>query len=285
MEGFNTMTTKKQDQNKLTVATENSAKSQGKKGTAAHKGDMNQNQNDKFTAQSEKNSSAKDDSETSQKLESLLEFLQGDLSSTEPDAALKMVNEWYTFVHQSKQPELKEIASGLKELQKLLKHDEVTGHDLGELLIHLGEQTSDVASEAEKELKTPLQRAGKQVTKVGQSLAKEEDRQHLEALDSLTDVLGQDAGSIDLESASGGIDRWYELLHKSEDENLKEIADELKKLKQILKSNKVKPAELSEKLIHLGELTTESASNAGRGFKGAVQKLGKMLTKFGKSME
>ncbi len=279
------MATKKQDQSNANVATKSSEKSQDKKGTAAHKGDTNQNHSDKSTTQSEKNSSAKDSSETLQKLESLLEFLQGDLSSTKLDAALKMVDEWYTYAHQSKQPELKEIASGLKELQKLLKHDEVTGHELGELLVHLGEQTSDVASEADKELETSLQRAGKQFTKVGQSLAKEEDRQHLESLDSLTDVLEQDADSIDLDAASGGIDRWYELLHKSEDENLKEIAGELKKLKQILKSNKAKPAELSKKLTQLGELTTESASNAGRGFKGAVQKLGKMLTKFGKSIE
>jgi hypothetical protein len=285
MDGFNTMATKKQDHSKSNVATESSEKSQDKKGTAAHKGDKNQHENDKSTARLEKNSSAKDDSEILQKLDSLLEFLQSDLSSTKPDAALEMVDEWYSLVHQSRQPELKEIASGLKELQKLLKHDEVTGHDLGELLIHLGEQTGDVASEADKGLKTPLQRAGNQVAKVGQSLAKEEDRQHLEALDSLKDMLGQDADSIDLESANGGIDHWYDLLHKSEDKSFKEIANELKKLKQILKSNKAKPADISEKLVQLGELTTESASNAGRGFKGAVQKLGKMLTKFGKSME
>ena len=56
--------------------------------------------------------------EPAQKLESLSESLQGELSSIDPDAALKMIDELHGLVHQSKQPEAKEIATGLKELQK-----------------------------------------------------------------------------------------------------------------------------------------------------------------------
>ena len=222
--------------------------------------------------------------EPAQKLESLSEALQGDLSSIDPDAALKMIDELHGLVHQSKQPEAKEIATGLKELQKQLKRKEPSGHELGELIGHLGEQTSEIAAVAEKELKAPLQRLGKQLVKVGRSLAKAEDLHHLEGLDAVVDILEQDPSKSDPKSAVGEIDRWYDLLHKSEDESLKAIATELKQLKQLLKASKTKGADLSEKLIEIGEQTTAAAANAGRGFKGVIQKLGKVLTTFGKSL-
>ena len=222
--------------------------------------------------------------EPAQKLESLSEALQGDLSSIDPDTALKMIDELHGLVHQSKQPEAKEIATGLKELQKQLKRKEPSGHELGELIGHLGEQTSEIAAQAEKELKAPLQRLGKQLVKVGRSLAKAEDLHHLEGLDAVVDILEQDPSKSDPKSAVGEIDRWYDLLHKSEDEGLKALATELKQLKQLLKASKTKGADLSEKLIEIGEQTTAAAANAGRGFKGVIQKLGKVLTTFGKSL-
>lgn len=222
--------------------------------------------------------------EPAQKLESLSAALQGELGSIDPDAALKMIDELHGLVHQSKQPEAKEIATGLKELQKQLKRKEPSGHELGELIGHLGEQTSDLAAEAEKELKAPLQRLGKQLVKVGRSLAKAEDLHHLEGLDAVVDILEQDPSKSDPKSAVGEIDRWYDLLHKSEDESLKALATELKQLKQLLKASKTKGADLSEKLIEIGEQTTAAAANAGRGFKGVIQKLGKVLTTFGKSL-
>ena len=222
--------------------------------------------------------------EPAQKLESLSEALQGDISSIDPDVALKTIDELYSLVHKSKQPEAKEIATGLKELQKQLKRKEPSGHELGELIGHLGEQTSEIAAEAEQELKAPLQRLGKQLVKVGRSLAKAEDLHHLEGLDAVVDILEQDPSKSDPKSAVGEIDRWYDLLHKSEDESLKALATELKQLKQLLKASKTKGADLSEKLIEIGEQTTAAAANASRGFKGVIQKLGKVLTTFGKSL-
>ncbi|MCY7335874.1 MAG: hypothetical protein LH613_06615 [Chamaesiphon sp.] len=222
--------------------------------------------------------------EPAQKLESLSEELQGDLSSIDPDVALKTIDELYSLVHKSKQPEAKEIATGLKELQKQLKRKEPSGHELGELIGHLGEQTSEIAAGAEKELRAPLQRLGKQLVKVGRSLAKAEDLHHLEGLDAVVDILEQDPSKSDPKSAVGEIDRWYDLLHKSEDESLKALATELKQLKQLLKASKTKGADLSEKLIEIGDHTTAAAANAGRGFKGVIQKLGKVLTTFGKSL-
>jgi hypothetical protein len=223
-------------------------------------------------------------SETLQDLDSLTKALQGDLTSIDPEAAIKMIDDWQSLLKQSKDSEFKEIGSGLKELQKLVKSDKV-GHDLGELLVHLGEQTGDVANNADKELKMPVQNLGKQLATIGRSLTKEDDRLNHEAINSLMEVIDQDLEKIDTKAAVGGIDHWYDLLSKSEDKNLKAIATELKELKKLLTGSKSKPIDLSKRLIKLGEHTTEAAENAGKGFKGITQKLGKSLIKIGNSLD
>jgi hypothetical protein len=233
---------------------------------------------------SEKKTTDKDAAETIQDLNSLAKALQGDLSSIDSDAALKMMDEWQSLVNKSKDAELKEIGTGLKELQKLLKSDK-TGHDLGELLVHLGEQTGDVATDAGKELKMPVQNLGKQLAKIGRSLIQESDRPNHEAINSLMEVIDCDLDKIDTKAAVGGIDGWYEILNKCEDKNLKAIATELKELKKLLTGSKSKGGDLSEKLTILGEQTIEAAANAGRGFKGVTQKLGKSLIKIAKSID
>jgi hypothetical protein len=237
----------------------------------------------KKTEKSAKSANSESKDAAPKQLESLLKALQGDLSTLDPDAMLKTLDDLYSVVHQSKQPEAKEIASGLKELQKLLKRKEPSGHEIGESIEHLGAQTSDIAADADKALKTPLQHLGKQLTKVGRSLAKAEDRQQLESLDAVLELL-EEADASDSKATVAEIDRWYEILDKSEQKSFKAIASELKQLKQLLKGSKAKGADLSEKLIELGEKTTEAASDAGRGFKGSIQKIGKALTKFGKSL-
>jgi hypothetical protein len=225
-----------------------------------------------------------DDVEPAQKLESLSQLLKGEISTIDPDAALKTIDELHSLVQKVKQPEAKEIATGLKDLQKLLKRKEPTRHELGELIGHLGEQTTEIATQSEPGLKTPLQHLGKQLTKLGRSLSKSEDLEHLEALDTVVDLLEQKPKKIEIEQAMKTIDRWYEILHKSEDNHLKAIATELKDLTQILKGDKIKAADISQKLIQIGDLTTAIAATAGRGFKSVIQKLGKVLSTFGKSL-
>jgi hypothetical protein len=232
----------------------------------------------------EKKTSEKDAAETMQDIESLAKALQGDLTSIDPDAALKMIDDWHSILNQSKDSDLKEIGTGLKELQKLLISDK-SGHDLGELLVHLGEQTSDAATDAGKELKTALQTLGKQLAKIGRSLTKESDRPNHEAINSLIEVLDCEVDKIDTKAAVGGIDQWYELLNKSEDKNLKAIATELKELKKLLTGSKSKSADLTKRLIKLGEQTIEAAADAGRGFKGVTRKLGKSLIDIAKSID
>jgi translation initiation factor 2B subunit (eIF-2B alpha/beta/delta family) len=225
-----------------------------------------------------------DDAEPAQKLELLSQLLKGEISESDPNAALKAIDEMHGLLQKVQQPEAKEIATMLKELQKLLKQKEPNGHELGELIGHLGEKTTEIATQSEPGLKTPLQHLGKQLNKLGRSLSKSEDLEYLEGLDAIVDILEQKPKKIDLKYAIISIDLWYEILHKSEDQSLKLIATELKDLKQLLKADKQKAAEISQKLIQIGELTTATAATAGRGFKGVIQKLGKVLSTFGKSM-
>jgi hypothetical protein len=239
----------------------------------------------KKSAPSAKSTTAEStDNETIAQLDSLSKAFQGDLSEIDPETALESIDTFHSLLKHAKQPEAREIATGLKDLQKLLKRKEPSGHELGELIAHLGEQTIEIAGDAEKGLKAPLQHLGKQLTKIGRSLSKAEDSEQLDDLDALVDTLKQTPAKIDAKASVGEIDRWYDLLHKSEDASLKEIAAELKELKQLLKGSKAQGEELSEKLIQLGEKTTAAATGAGRGFKGALQKLGKGLTTFGKSL-
>lgn len=226
-----------------------------------------------------------DESADSQKLDSLLSTLDGDLTKIDTEAALNALEEWYTIVNKAHEPEAKDLSHNLKELKQLLKSGKTTGHEIGEVLIEIGEHTSHIASEAEKGLKTPLQKLGKQLKAAGTSLGKAEDREQIEHIDSLVETLEGDLTSIDADKAVSAIDHWYALLHKSENENLQEIANELKQLKQTVKSSKAKGADIGEILVKLGEQTQEAGKEAARGIKGPVQRLGKLLSKAGKSLE
>jgi ABC-type transporter Mla subunit MlaD len=219
-------------------------------------------------------------------IDSLLELLQGDLTEIEPEAALETIEEWYSILHKSKDAELKELSGHLKELKQALKGGKASGHEIGDLLEQIGEQTYDAAGDLEKGLKTPIHRLGKQLSKVGKSLGKAEDQEQIEQIDALVDTLeGGDLSAIETDAALATIDHWYTALHKSEDETLKQIADGLKQLKQTLKGGKADSSKVAEALTELGEQTTQAGGNAAKGFKRPIQRLGKLLSKAGKSLE
>ncbi len=226
------------------------------------------------------------ESDSSQELNELIETLNGDLTSVEPEAALGIVDHWYGFLNKAKEPELKEIATSLKQLQKLLKSGKADAHEIGEVLEQVGEQTSECASEADKSAKTTLQKLGKQLTKVGASINKADNQEHLDEMNSLIENLdGEKITSLKPDDSASAIDMWYGMVNKAEGDQFKEIASGLKELKQVLKRSKAKPEEISEVLSRLGEQTAEVASEAPRGFKTVVQKLGKQLSKAAKAIE
>lgn len=223
--------------------------------------------------------------DVSQEVDELIQSLEGNLSEIEAESALSLVDQWYDFLHKFKEPEVKELASGLKDLQKLLKSGKATGHEISEVLIHIGEQTNEFSDNAQKGLKQPVQRLGKQLRKAGTSIAKAEDQEYLQQIDSLVEKAeGEELTSLAPEEAVGAIDFWYNLLHKAEGEESKQLANSLKELKQALKRGNAKPEAIAKALTHVGEQTSAIASEAPRGFKGAVQKLGKQLAKAGESL-
>ncbi|MFH7029835.1 MAG: hypothetical protein ACHBN1_31850 [Heteroscytonema crispum UTEX LB 1556] len=233
----------------------------------------------------EETSSNQVDISDKQELDSLIEALSGDLTAIDSDAALELIDEWYGSLNKAKEPGIKEIAASLKNLKQLLKGNKATGHEIGEVLIEIGEQTSDIASDAPQDFKTTLNKLGKQLSKVGVSLGKAEDREHIEHIDSLIEQLEDDFTSVKPDVAVSAIDEWYKLLHKSDSENFQEIANGLKELKQLLGRKTAKGSDIAAVLTKLGQQTTEAASEAKRGFKGPIQKLGKLLSKAGKSFE
>lgn len=232
-----------------------------------------------------KESKGKAEFDISQELDELLQSMEGNFSEIEAENAVSLVDRWYNYLHQSKEPEVKELASRLKELQKLLKSGKATGHEIGEVLIDVGEQTSEFSSDLEKGTKQSVGRLGKQLRKAGTSIAKAEDQEHHQQMDALVEKAeGEELTSLDPEEAVGAIDLWYNLLHKTEGEQYQQLADSLKGLKQTLKRGNAKPATIAKALAEVGEHTTEIASEAPRGFKGIVQKLGKQLTKASESL-
>lgn len=223
--------------------------------------------------------------DVNQEIAQLSKSMEGDLSGIEAESALTLVDRWYDFLHKFKEPEVKELASGLKELQKLLKSGKATGHEISEVLIHVGEQTSEFSSNAEKDLKQPVQRLGKQLRKAGTSIAKAEDQEYHQQIDTLVEKAeGEELTSLDPEEAVNSIDFWYNLVHKAEGEEYKQLATSLKELKQVLKRSNVKPETIAKALTQVGEQTTAIASAAPRGFKGVMQKLGKQLVSASESL-
>jgi hypothetical protein len=228
---------------------------------------------------------AQAESNITEEVDELIQTLNGDLSEIETDSALELVDHWYDFLHKVKEPEVKELASGLKELQKLLKSGKATGYEISEVLIHLGEQTSEFSDSAEKGSKQSVQRLGKQLRKAGTSIAKAEDQEYLNQIDGLVEKAeGDELTSTEPEAAVEAIDMWYNLLHKAEGEKFQQLASSLKELKQVLKRGNAKPETVAKALSQVGEQTTEIASETPRGFKGAIQKLGKHLSNVSTSL-
>ena len=106
-----------------------------------------------------------------------------------------------------------------------------------------------------------------------------------EELDNLLTMLeDEDLTDMDLEQAVEMIDEWHGILNKSKDADLKEIGNNLKQLKKILGSSKIKEADLAEVMTELGGQVDKAANNAERGCKTKLHRLGKDLSSEGKEL-
>ncbi len=220
-----------------------------------------------------------------QEIDALIQSLEGDLSAIETESALSLIEQWYGFLHKFKELEVKELASGLKELQRMLKSGKATGHEISEELLYISEQTAEFSSNVEKDLKQPVQRLGKQLRTCGTSIAKVEDQEYHQQLDILVEKgESEELISLDAKAAVGAIDFWYNILHKTEGEQFQQVANSLKELKLALNRGNAKPETIGKHLTKVGEQTTEIASVVPRGFKGVIRKLGKQMTKASESL-
>lgn len=225
------------------------------------------------------------DTDVNQNLDQLVESLQSDLNSIAIEDAIAFIDQWQSVLSKSKINGGKELASELKELQKLLKSDKATGHEISEVLIQIGDRTAEVSSEAEKGSKQTVQRLGKQLRNAGTSIAKAEDREMHEQLDTIVEKGEEDElTSLDPEQAVGAIDFWYNMLNKAEGEQYKEVANSLKSLKQALSRGNAKPETIAKALAQVGEQTAQIANEAPRGFKGVLQKVGRQLSSASESL-
>lgn len=243
------------------------------------------NQKKQDQSEEKKSNGSQTDIDLNQEVNQLINYLDGDLSEIDAEDGLDMIDQWIGFLSKAKEPEVKELVKELKELQKMLKTGKASGHEISEALIHIGEQTSEFSSNAEKGSKQSVQRLGKQLRQSGTSIARAEDQEYHQQLDSLLEKAeGEELTSIDAEAAVESIDVWYNLLNKAEGEQFKNLANSLKELKQALKRGNAKPETIGKALVQVGEQTTEIAGETPRGFKGAIQKLGKQLAKAGESL-
>lgn len=113
-----------------------------------------------------------------------------------------------------------------------------------------------------------------------------EDIDEGEELDELVAMLEEgELTDLNPEEAIESIDEWYEILHSSKDDGLKELSKSLKQLKKVLSSSKAKEGDIAEALSQLGEQTNTYADDAQRGYKTKLHKLGKSFIKASKSLE
>lgn len=105
-------------------------------------------------------------------IESAAEFLQGDVTEVESDAAIDAIEEWVDFLKGHKEDGIKDLSASLKELKKLLKGKKSEATDIAEVLHKLGEQTNAIGDEAERGVKGPLHKLGKGLIAAGSKIEK-----------------------------------------------------------------------------------------------------------------
>lgn len=174
------MASKQETKGKQGSAAEDEAKqpkAASKNGKDTHKSNQSSDSHD----QEEKSASKKAENADKGELDfaSLVEMLQGDLTTVDAETAIEAIDQWYSILHKADAPELKEMSEGLKELKRLLKLKKPHTTEIGDVLSELGEQATEYAADAERGTKGHLQKIGKALTKLGESLIEpdEEDEE------------------------------------------------------------------------------------------------------------
>jgi general stress protein YciG len=106
----------------------------------------------------------------SEKIYSLIDILQEDLTAVDVDTATAAIDEWYQQLKGSKNKDLKQIATNLKNLRKVVTSEEADESEIAEILISIGEQIGEYASNADENISDPLQELSAVLIDAGDSL-------------------------------------------------------------------------------------------------------------------
>lgn len=152
--------------------TSKASKTESKKSSesTAKKGEDTSAQEDK-KSQAASSEAASEEMDTGEELDNLLTMLEEeDLTDMDLEQAVEMIDEWHGILNKSKDAELKEIGSNLKQLKKLLGASKIKEADLAEVMTNLGEQVDKFANNAERGYKTKMHRLGKALSSEGKEL-------------------------------------------------------------------------------------------------------------------
>ncbi|MBW4515773.1 MAG: hypothetical protein KME11_11155 [Timaviella obliquedivisa GSE-PSE-MK23-08B] len=142
--------------------------------STAKKGKDDSAQEDK-KSQSASSEASSEEMDTGEELDNLLTMLEDeDLTDMDLEQAVEMIDEWNSILGKSKDAELKEIGTNLKQLKKLLGSSKIKEADLAEVMTELGGQVDQYANNAERGYKTKLHRLGKALSGEGKELASEQ---------------------------------------------------------------------------------------------------------------
>lgn len=155
--------------------TSKTGKTEAKKSdNGAKKGKDEAIQEDK-KSQSASSKTSSEEMDTGEELDNLLTMLEEeDLTDLDLEQAVEMIDEWHGILNKSKDADLKEIGSNLKQLKKLLGGSKIKEADLAAILTELGGQVDTFANNAERGYKTKLHRLGKALSGEGKELASDE---------------------------------------------------------------------------------------------------------------
>lgn len=112
-------------------------------------------------------------------LENTSAALEAGVTTLAPSAAIRVIDTWYGTLKNAERDDLHLIANLLAELKDELQADRLDGSTIGDLLLRLGEQTTNAAADADDTRLSPkLERLGTLLTRAGTTLGAEPVASH-----------------------------------------------------------------------------------------------------------
>jgi len=104
-------------------------------------------------------------------LENTNAALEAGVTSLSPSAAVRVIDQWHGTLKSADRDDLHAIANLLAQLKDALQADRPDGRTIGNLMVELGEQTTNASNDADDARLSPkLDRLGALLTRAGTSL-------------------------------------------------------------------------------------------------------------------